>query len=63
KDMHLAALSAYETGAAMPLTNVAKEIYRLAMRGGHSAEDFSAIYQFVTGNSPARESNGSKSTR
>jgi 3-hydroxyisobutyrate dehydrogenase/glyoxylate/succinic semialdehyde reductase len=63
KDMHLAALSAYETGAAMPLTNVAKEIYRLAMRGGHSVEDFSAIYQFVTGNSPARESNGSKSTR
>jgi len=50
KDMHLAAVSAYETGVAMPITNVAKEIYRLAMRDGHSTEDFSAIYEFVTDN-------------
>src|SRR5713101_7165711 len=50
KDMHLAAVSAYEAGVAMPLTNVAKEIYRLAMRDGHAAEDFSAIYEFVTDN-------------
>jgi 3-hydroxyisobutyrate dehydrogenase-like beta-hydroxyacid dehydrogenase len=50
KDMHLAAVSAYETGVAMPLTNITKEIYRLAMRGGHDAEDFSAIYEFTTGN-------------
>jgi 3-hydroxyisobutyrate dehydrogenase-like beta-hydroxyacid dehydrogenase len=48
KDMHLASLSAYETGVAMPLTNVAKEIYRLAMRGGRETEDFSAIYEFAT---------------
>src|SRR6266403_4145291 len=34
KDMHLATVSAYETGVAMPLTNVAKEMYRLAMRDG-----------------------------
>src|SRR6266550_5847610 len=27
KDMHLASVSAYESGVAMPLTNVAKEIY------------------------------------
>ena len=32
----------------MPLTNVAKEIYRLAMRGGHETKDFSAIYEFAT---------------
>jgi len=50
KDMHLATVSAYETGIAMPLTNVAKEIYRLAMRDGHAAEDFSAIYEFLTNN-------------
>lgn len=50
KDMHLATVSAYESGVAMPLTNLAKEIYRLAMRDGHATEDFSAIYEFVTGN-------------
>jgi 3-hydroxyisobutyrate dehydrogenase-like beta-hydroxyacid dehydrogenase len=50
KDMHLATLSAYEAGVAMPLTNVAKEVYRLAARGGHATEDFSAIYEFVTDN-------------
>src|SRR6059058_4871491 len=32
KDMHLASVSAYESGVAMPLTNAAKEVYRLAMR-------------------------------
>jgi 3-hydroxyisobutyrate dehydrogenase-like beta-hydroxyacid dehydrogenase len=50
KDMHLASVSAYEAGVAMPLTNVTKEIYRLAMRGGHDTEDFSAIYEFTKGN-------------
>ena len=48
KDMHLATVSAYEAGVAMPLTNIAKEIYRLAMRDGHAAEDFSAIYEYFT---------------
>jgi hypothetical protein len=48
KDMHLATVSAYEAGVAMPLTNIAKEMYRLAMRDGHATEDFSAIYEFVT---------------
>ena len=48
KDMHLASVSAYEAGVATPLTNVTKEIYRLAMRGGHETEDFSAIYEFAT---------------
>jgi 3-hydroxyisobutyrate dehydrogenase-like beta-hydroxyacid dehydrogenase len=50
KDMHLATVSAYETGVAMPLANVTKEIYRRAMRVGHATEDFSAIYEFVTDN-------------
>jgi 3-hydroxyisobutyrate dehydrogenase/glyoxylate/succinic semialdehyde reductase len=50
KDMHLAALSAYEAGVAMPLTNVTKEVYRLAMRDGHDTEDFSAIYDYLTNN-------------
>ena len=49
KDMHLATVSAYETGVALPLSNVTKEIYRLAMRGGHDIEDFSAIYEFTIG--------------
>jgi 3-hydroxyisobutyrate dehydrogenase-like beta-hydroxyacid dehydrogenase len=49
KDMHLATVSAYESDVAIPLTNVAKEIYRFAMRGGHDAEDFSAICEFTMG--------------
>ena len=49
KDMHLASVSAYEAGVAMPLMNVVKEIYRLAMRGGHETNDFSAIYEFAMG--------------
>ena len=49
KDMHLASVSVYESDVAMPVTNVAKEIYRLAMRDGHDTEDFSAIYEFMMG--------------
>jgi len=48
KDMHLASVSAYECGVAMPLTNAAKELYRLAMREGHAIQDFSAIYDYLT---------------
>src|SRR5437016_275133 len=48
KDMHLATVSAYESGVAIPLTNLAKEIYRLAMRGGHDTEDFSAVYEYLS---------------
>lgn len=55
KDMHLASVSAYESDVAMPVTNVAKEIYRLAMRDGHDTEDFSAVYKFMTdGNTKER---------
>jgi 3-hydroxyisobutyrate dehydrogenase-like beta-hydroxyacid dehydrogenase len=51
KDMHLASLSAYEAAIALPVTNLTKEIYRFAMRDGHDTEDFSAIYQFMAGES------------
>jgi 3-hydroxyisobutyrate dehydrogenase/glyoxylate/succinic semialdehyde reductase len=50
KDLHLASVSAYERGAAMPLTNVAKEVYRLAIREGHGDEDISAIYGYLLQN-------------
>jgi len=50
KDLHLAAVSAYEAGAAMPLTNAAKELYRLAIRDGRGNEDFSAIYDYLARN-------------
>jgi len=49
KDLHLASVSAYESGVALAVTNVTKEIYRLAMRGGHKTNDFSAIYEFAMG--------------
>ena len=48
KDMHLASVSAYESGVAMPLSNAAKELYRLAMREGYASQDFSAIYDYLT---------------
>src|SRR5437868_7653093 len=48
KDMHLATVSAYESGVAMPVTNAAKELYCLAMRKGHAIQDFSAIYDYLT---------------
>ena len=47
KDLHLASVSAYESGVATPLTNAAKELYGLAMRQGHALEDFSAIYEYL----------------
>ena len=47
KDLHLAAVSAFETGASMPVTNAAKEIYSLAIREGHGEDDFSAIYSYL----------------
>lgn len=47
KDLHLASVSAYETGAAMPLTNVAKEVYQLAIQNGNGDKDFSAVCGFL----------------
>jgi 3-hydroxyisobutyrate dehydrogenase-like beta-hydroxyacid dehydrogenase len=51
KDLHLASVSAFESGVAMPVTNAAKELYRLAMMEGHAIQDFSAIYTYLASNS------------
>ena len=48
KDMHLASVSGYESGVAIPVANAVKELYRLAMREGHATQDFSAIYDYLT---------------
>ena len=40
-------MSAYEAGVAMPVVNVTKEIYRLAMRDGLADLDFSAVYRLL----------------
>jgi len=53
KDLHLASISAYEAGVAMPVVNVTKEIYRLAMRHGYADLDFSALYGFLNSTVPA----------
>jgi len=50
KDLHLASVSAYEKGVSMPLTNVAKEIYRFAIRDGEGDKDVSAIYYYLARN-------------
>ncbi|HMB95948.1 MAG TPA: NAD(P)-dependent oxidoreductase, partial [Tepidisphaeraceae bacterium] len=67
KDLHLAAVSAYETGVAMPLTNAAKEIFRLAIREGHGDEDISAIYGYLAHNRDVQQKGltdeGSRSDR
>lgn len=47
KDLQMATLAAYVAGVAMPVGNVAKELYRLADRNGLGQEDFSAIYRFL----------------
>ena len=60
KDMHLASVSAYESDVAMPLTNAAKELYRLAMREGYATEDFSAVYDFLTTISQNQKMKGTK---
>jgi 3-hydroxyisobutyrate dehydrogenase/glyoxylate/succinic semialdehyde reductase len=47
KDLQMTAVAAYEAGVSMPLSNVAKEVYQLAVRHGLGEEDFSAIYSFL----------------
>jgi 3-hydroxyisobutyrate dehydrogenase/glyoxylate/succinic semialdehyde reductase len=48
KDLQLAADTAYETGAALPVTNIGKEIYALAVREGLGELDFSAVYKVLS---------------
>jgi glyoxylate/succinic semialdehyde reductase len=53
KDLHLAALTAYEQGVALPTTNLAKEIYLLAVKAGLGEQDFSAMYEYLRSKPPA----------
>ena len=45
KDMQMVANAAYDVGAAMPVANLTKELYQMAVQAGHGDEDFGAIYQ------------------
>jgi 3-hydroxyisobutyrate dehydrogenase-like beta-hydroxyacid dehydrogenase len=47
KDLQLATETAYETGVAMPATNVVKEIFALAMRDGLGEQDLSAVFKVL----------------
>lgn len=47
KDLHLALLSAYEAGAALPSAAVAKEIFAAARETGRGDEDFSALFDAI----------------
>jgi len=47
KDLHLAAITGHEQGVALPLANVAKEVYKLAIRQGLGDQDYAAIYEFL----------------
>lgn len=49
KDLQLAAQAAFEAGVALPQTNAAKEVYRLAMRAGLAESDYAAVVGFLTG--------------
>jgi glyoxylate/succinic semialdehyde reductase len=47
KDLHLAAITAYEVGVGIPSGNLAKEIYRLAIRAGLGEDDFTGVYALL----------------
>jgi 3-hydroxyisobutyrate dehydrogenase/glyoxylate/succinic semialdehyde reductase len=47
KDLHLAGVTAYEQGIALPTLHTVKELYAQAKQAGLGKEDFSALYQFV----------------
>ena len=47
KDLQLATDTAYETGVAMPATNLVKEIYALGIRNGLGEQDVSAVFKVL----------------
>jgi len=47
KDLHLAAITAYEQNVALPGLQTTKELYAQAKEKGLGPEDMSAIYQFL----------------
>ncbi len=48
KDTQLVSDTAYETGAALPIVNVVKELYALAARKGMADLDFSAVFKVLS---------------
>jgi 3-hydroxyisobutyrate dehydrogenase-like beta-hydroxyacid dehydrogenase len=48
KDLQLASDTAYEAEVALPMSNLAKEIYGLAVKNGLGEMDFSAVYKFLS---------------
>jgi 3-hydroxyisobutyrate dehydrogenase/glyoxylate/succinic semialdehyde reductase len=48
KDLHLVALTAYETGVALPTTNAAKEVFLQAKKSGLGEKDFAAIIDYLS---------------
>lgn len=48
KDLQLAADTAYETGVALPATNVAKELFALGIRQGFGEQDLAAVYKVLS---------------
>ncbi|MEJ2695144.1 MAG: NAD(P)-dependent oxidoreductase [Candidatus Sulfobium sp.] len=49
KDLHLASVTAYECGVAMPSSEAIKEAFALAMRDGLGEKDLMAIYGYLKG--------------
>jgi len=49
KDLHLAGVTGYEAGVAMPLENATEAVYALAARSDLADQDFSAIYRLLRG--------------
>lgn len=47
KDLQLATQTAYETGAALPIANLSKEVFQMAAQNGLAEQDFAAIYDFL----------------
>ena len=47
KDLHLVDITAFENKVSLPLSNIAKEVYGLAIKNGFGEKDFSAIYEFL----------------
>lgn len=52
KDLHLAAVTAYEQGVPLPAANAAKEVYASAVRSGIGDQDMAAIYGFINAEDP-----------
>jgi glyoxylate/succinic semialdehyde reductase len=52
KDLHLAAVTAYEQEVPLPAANAAKEVYASAVRSGIGDQDIAAIYGFINAEDP-----------